>query len=80
MKNNRSLYEILVYASLSGNEVTLTCDECFLIMEYLVDLAREGWPLDDIKKALFKHTNHCPDCYEHHLKRLKELEQQWHQL
>ena len=49
-------------------------------MEYFVDLALEGLSLDDIKGPLLKHIYRCPDCQEHHLQRLKEMEDQWKQI
>lgn len=72
----RSLFEIFIRSSKSGKEITLTCDECFLVMEYFVELVLEGVTLDEIKKPLLKHIAHCPDCEEHHLGRLREMEEQ----
>ena len=46
-------------------------------MENFVELALEGLSLDDIKGPLLKHMDHCPDCQEHHLQRLTEMEDQW---
>ena len=76
----RSLLEIFIDSSAPGKEVNLNCDECFTLMKYFVDLALEGIFLDDIKRPLLKHIDHCPDCQEHHLQRLTEIEDQWKQL
>lgn len=76
----RSLLEIFIHSSAPGKEVNLNCDECFTLMEYFVDLALEGLSLNDIKEPLLKHIDHCPDCQEHHLQRLKEMEDQWKQI
>ena len=73
----RSLFEIFIRSSKPGKEYTLTCDECFAVMEYFVELVLEGFTLDEIKKPLLKHIAHCPDCQEHHLGRLREIEEQW---
>lgn len=73
----RSLLEIFIHSSSSGKDITLNCDECFIVMEYFVELALDGFTLDEIKKPLLKHIKHCPDCQEHHLQRLSELEAQW---
>jgi glucose-6-phosphate 1-dehydrogenase len=32
-----------------------------------------------LEKDNRKHINHCPDCWEHHLQRLQELEADWQQ-
>ena len=76
----RSLFEIFIRTSSPGNEIMLSCDECFFVMEYFVELALDGVSINDIKKALLRHINHCPDCQEHHLQRLKEMEEQWKQI
>lgn len=73
----RSLFEILIQSSKPGEETTLTCDECFVVMEYFVELALEGFTLEEIKKPLLKHIDHCPDCREHHLQKIRDLEEQW---
>jgi hypothetical protein len=73
----RSLFEIFIHSSLPGNEITLTCDECFVVMEFFVDLVLEDLSLDEIKKPLLRHIDHCPDCREHHFQRLREMEEQW---
>lgn len=75
----RSLFEILIQSSMPGKETTLTCDECFVVLEYFVDLALEGFTLEEIKKPLLKHIDHCPECQEHHLGRLREIEEHWMQ-
>ena len=73
----RSLFEIFIQSSMPGKDTSLTCDECFAVMEYFVELVSEGFTLDEIKKPLLKHIAHCPDCQEHHLGRLSEMEEQW---
>lgn len=75
----RSLFEILIRSSMPGNDITLTCDECFVVMEYFADLVFDDVSLDDIRTTLIKHIKHCPDCREHHLQRLREIEEQWQQ-
>lgn len=74
------LLEIFIRSSSPGKETTLNCDECFLVMEYFVELALEGVPQDEIKSALLKHLEKCPDCQKHHMQRLESLESQWKQI
>ena len=76
----RSLLEIFIHSSSPGEEITLNCDECFSMMEFFVDPGLEGVSMEDVKKALRQHINHCPDCREHHLQRLQELEDHWQQV
>lgn len=62
----RSLLEIFIRSSELGNTIALNCDKCFVVMEYYVELALEGCTLEERKKALVNHMNHCPDCREDH--------------
>lgn len=72
---SRPFWQTLVAAD-SGENLALTCDECFAILEYLAEEAAEGADLQTLQKAAQHHLTQCPDCREHHLKRLIELEAQ----
>lgn len=69
----RPLWEILLAAE-SNNPCELTCDECFAIIEYLADELAGGADLQIIKRAAQRHLTHCPDCRQHHQRRLREIE------
>lgn len=69
----RSLWEILLAAE-SNNPRELTCDECFTIIEYLADELASGIDLQTIKRAAQRHLTRCPDCRQHHERRLREIE------
>ena len=71
----RPFWQTLVAAD-SDESIALTCDECFIILEYLAEEAAEGADLQPLQKTAQHHLSHCPDCREHHLKRLIELEAQ----
>ena len=51
----RSLFEIFIQSSMPGKETSLTCDECFAVMEYFVELVLEGFTLE-IGQTLFFGT------------------------
>ena len=70
----RPIWEILTDAAEPGTEVTLTCDECFVIMEHLADEAIKGVDPETLYRAIRRYIAHCPDCNEHHKQRLAELE------
>ena len=55
--------------------MSLTCDECFAILEYLALEALDGAEEEKLEAALRRHLEMCPDCREHHLKRLQKLEE-----
>ena len=71
---NRPIWQILTAAAEPSSEVTLNCDECFAFMEHLADEAIKGVDPNIIHRAIRRHIAHCPDCTEHHLHRLGELE------
>ena len=70
----RPIWQILTDAAEPGNDITLSCDECFAIMEHLADEAAKGMELEMIHRAIRRYIAHCPDCTEHHQQRLAELE------
>jgi hypothetical protein len=45
-------------------------------LEYLADSAVAGADPDRLRRSARRHLAHCPDCREHHLRRLRELEAQ----
>lgn len=52
---------------------TLTCDECFAVMEYYAELLAQGG--EALLPEVMKHLDGCPSCQmEHHaaLRRLVE--------
>lgn len=71
----RPLWQILISVKERRNVDTLTCDECFAFLEHLVEEALSGAGENTIQTAIRQHLANCPDCHEHHLKRLEELEE-----
>ena len=69
----RPLWQILVRAAESPNNV-LACDECFAALEYLADWLDAGGDPKTLWHAAQRHLARCPDCREHHLQRIRELE------
>lgn len=67
-----SLWQILL--KLERTDAELTCDECFIVLEYLADRAAGGSDLRRVLPKLREHIARCPHCREHHLRRLRELE------
>ena len=70
----RPLWQILITLKDSNASTSLTCDECFLVIEHLVDEALAGVNEEDLKSAIKQHLRHCSECQEHHLQRLSEIE------
>jgi predicted anti-sigma-YlaC factor YlaD len=57
-----------------GAQMPLNCDECFVVLEYLAEVAVYGATEKNLRMAVHRHLDQCPDCREHHLQRLAELE------
>jgi len=69
----RPLWEILLAAE-SNDPRELTYDECFAIIEYLADELAGGADSQTIKQAAQRRLTHCPNCRQHHERRLREIE------
>ena len=69
----RPIWQILTRTTHSPNSV-LTCEECFAALEYLADLSGAESDLKDLWRVAQRHLARCPDCREHHLQRIRELE------
>ena len=76
-QKTRSYWQILVVAVENGAIVPLNCNECFLLLEHIAELAMLGTDERFLLQAVSDHLDRCPDCREHHLERLHELETQW---
>lgn len=70
----RSLWQILVAFKDRNQSAGLTCDECFRYMEHIVEEAIAGADQDSLLEAVQAHHSICPDCREHHFRRLKSME------
>jgi uncharacterized protein with PIN domain len=71
----RSLWQILITIKNDSTSTSLTCDECFAYMEHLVEEALVGVEEDALKAGIRQHMDHCPDCQDHHLQKLSEMEE-----
>jgi len=69
----RPIWQILTRTTHSPNSV-LTCEECFAALEYLAELMDADVDPKDLWQTAQRHLARCPDCREHHAKRIRELE------
>jgi len=75
-KTVRPLWQLLLLARNASEGVTLSCDDCFLILEYLADTNhKNGADADFLGMIARKHLSCCPDCRQFYLQRLEQLEQ-----
>ena len=69
----KSLWQILM---IDPNKQTLSCEECFAILELLADQAASGGNYNQIMDQAAEYLERCPDCHEQLLMRLVQLEAQ----
>jgi len=72
----RPFWQILIVVGEHGGRIPLSCDECFVILEYMAEIAIEGVEEKYLLAAVRRHLDRCPDCRKHHLQRLDRLEEQ----
>jgi len=71
----RPLWRLLLAATIQKEGVSLSCDDCFAILEYLADLrARVGVSIDLLRMLARNHLSCCPNCRKYYLQRLEQLE------
>jgi len=56
----RPLWQVLSVAQ-PGRDTTLSCDECFAILELLAEAAAAGAHAQTLREAVQRHLTHCPD-------------------
>jgi hypothetical protein len=74
VRQMRPLWQILISFKERSQPVSLSCDECFQYMEHLAEEALAGADKATLQEAIKDHLTNCPDCREHHLQRLEQLE------
>ncbi len=68
------LWQILLKLQKEPAEADLTCDECFVLLDYLVSQIVAIPHSRSLQEVAHKHFQYCPNCREHHLQKLKVLE------
>ena len=69
------LWKLLLQTTRSNQTATLTCSDCFAILEYLADIEIVNTDRQILLKTARKHLNACPDCRDYYQRRLVALEQ-----
>jgi hypothetical protein len=61
-ETSRPLWQLLLLVNESEGSVQLTCEECFILLEYDADLLAAGARLDEILPSIRHHLNLCAKC------------------
>jgi len=59
---SRSLWELLMLTRDAGTSAQLTCEECFVLLEYDAELLSNGAALDELHPAIRNHLSLCSKC------------------
>jgi hypothetical protein len=61
-KTSRPLWQLLLLTQDSRKSVQLTCEECFALLEYDVDLLVDSAAINEIRPAIIYHLSLCSEC------------------
>ncbi len=67
------LWKILLKSKGAERGGTLTCEECFVLVEQLAEQVLDGADWKSAMQVAQAHLARCPECREHHWRRLSEL-------
>jgi len=66
------LWKVLLQANESGAD-HLSCDDYFVLMDYLSDLLASGYSPQTVLPLAEKYLEHCPNCHDDYVQDLEEL-------
>lgn len=69
-----ALWQLMLETAVSNQNQSLTCSDCYQILEYLSDLCGGCEGKQPLIEAARRHLQQCPDCQTYYEKRLKKLE------
>ena len=58
----RSLWQLLLLTHDVDTSAKLTCEECFVLLEYDAELLSKGAALDELHPAIRHHLSLCSKC------------------
>ena len=70
----RPLWQLLLDTAVAHTPPSLTCSDCFTILEYLADISQENNDTPTLINKARQHLAACPDCQTYYQQRLDELE------
>ncbi len=71
---SRPLWQLLIQTRHIKDNMRLTCDECFMLLEYDADLLVAGSRFDELETAIRNHLVLCSECQVELVDRLEKLE------
>ena len=71
---SRPLWQLLIETRQIKDNMRLTCDECFMLLEYDADLLVAGSSFDELQPGIRNHLLLCSECQVELADRLKKLD------
>jgi Zn finger protein HypA/HybF involved in hydrogenase expression len=66
------LWQALLHA-VEEEDTPLSCEECFVMLDYLSDMLASGYPRQQVLAIADKYLRRCPNCHEELVQEVKEL-------
>lgn len=70
----RPLWQLLLDFNEAKKAQQMTCDECFMVLEFYADQFASGVDPQTLNPALKQHLAHCPNCSSKFAAWIRELE------
>ena len=70
----RPLWQLLIDSKSLQKDKGITCEECFMVLEYYADQLAAGADPDTLHQPVLSHLARCPDCRSKFAIWLEQLE------
>ena len=68
------LWQLLIDSKSLQSDKGITCEECFMVLEYYADQLAAGADRDALHQPVLSHLARCPDCHSKFAFWLQQLE------
>jgi len=69
----RRLWQVLLHMAEGATGETLSCEECFMLLDCVSDLLADGYAVAEVMPLAGKYLSRCPQCQQEYLEELTEF-------
>jgi hypothetical protein len=69
----KDLWQVLVHMAEGARGESLSCEECFMFLDWLSDLLADGYRVKEVMPLADKYLKQCPECEQEHLRAMLEF-------
>ncbi len=69
----RRLWQVLLQLAEGGRGESLSCEDCFMLLDCLSDMLAEGYAAEEVMPIADKYLGRCPGCRQEYMAELAEL-------